>query len=110
MKLIKKTIRLIGYLKIKLNNLYFLIFINYLNDMPVTKEDLEKYIKNSIPDSIVIIEDLRGDGDHYSATVISKSFEGKSKIEQHKMVYDSLKGKMGNELHALMIKTRKEEK
>ena len=74
--------------------------------MPLSKEDLEKYIKENIPDSIITIEDLRGDGDHYSATVISKSFEGKSKIEQHKMVYDSLKGKMGNELHALAIKTK----
>ena len=74
--------------------------------MPLSKEDLEKNIKNSIPDSTVIIEDLRGDGDHYSATVISKSFEGKTKIEQHKMVYDSLGGKMGNELHALMLKTK----
>ena len=73
--------------------------------MPLSKEDLEKHIKDSLPDSKISIEDLRGDGDHYSATVISKSFEGKSKIEQHKMVYDSLKGKMGNELHALMLKT-----
>ena len=76
--------------------------------MPLSKEDLEKYIKNSIPDSTVTIEDLRGDGDHYSATVISKSFEGKTKIEQHKIVYDSLEGKMGNELHALMLKTKTE--
>ena len=76
--------------------------------MPLSKEDLEKYIKENIPDSIITIEDLRGDGDHYSATVISKSFEGKSKIEQHKMVYDSLKGKMGNELHALAIKTKEQ--
>ena len=76
--------------------------------MPLSKEDLEKYIKNSIPDSNIIIEDLRGDGDHYSATVISKSFKGKTKIEQHKMVYDSLEGKMGNELHALMLKTKTE--
>ena len=68
----------------------------------------EKHIKDSIPDSIIIIEDLRGDGDHYSATVISKSFVGKTKIEQHKMVYDSLEGKMGNELHALMLKTKTE--
>ena len=74
--------------------------------MPISKEDLEKYIKNSIPDSTIIIEDLRGDGDHYSATVISKSFKGKTKIEQHKMVYNSLEGKMGNELHALMLKTK----
>tara|TARA_Y100000748_G_scaffold180405_1_gene151127 strand:+ start:280 stop:510 length:231 start_codon:yes stop_codon:yes gene_type:complete len=76
--------------------------------MPLSKEDLEKYIKNSIPDSTIIIEDLRGDGDHYSATVISKSFMGKTKIEQHKMVYNSLEGKMGNELHALMLKTKTE--
>ena len=76
--------------------------------MPISKEDLEKYIKNSIPDSTIIIEDLRGDGDHYSATVISKSFKGKTKIEQHKMVYNSLEGKMGNELHALMLKTKTE--
>ena len=76
--------------------------------MPLSKKALENHIKQSIPDSTVIIEDLRGDGDHYSATVISKSFAGKSKIEQHKMVYDSLNGKMGNELHALMLKTRTE--
>ena len=76
--------------------------------MPLSKEDLEKHITEGLPDSSVTIEDLRGDGDHYSATVISKSFEGKSKIEQHKMVYDSLKGKMGKELHALMLKTRSE--
>ena len=76
--------------------------------MPLSKEDLEKYIKNSIPDSIITIEDLRADGDHYSATVISKSFEGKTKVQQHKMVYDSLEGKMGNELHALMLKTKTE--
>ena len=76
--------------------------------MPLSKEELEKFIKNSIPDSTIIIEDLRGDGDHYSATVISKSFEGKTKIEQHKMVYNSLEGRMGNELHALMLKTKTE--
>ena len=55
---------------------------------------------------MINIEDLRGDGNHYSATIISKSFLGKSKIEQHKMVYDSLKGKMGKELHSLMLKTK----
>ena len=76
--------------------------------MPMEKEIIEKLIKTSIPDADILIEDLRGDGDHYSATVISKSFYGKSKIEQHKMVYESLKGKMGNELHALMLKTKSE--
>ena len=73
--------------------------------MAMTKEDIEKHIIDSIPDAKVIIEDLRGDGDHYSATIISKAFIDKNKIEQHQMVYDSLKGKMGNELHALSITT-----
>ena len=74
--------------------------------MSMTKEEIVTYIKDSIFNASVSIEDLRGDGDHYSVTIISKSFLGKSKIEQHKMVYDSLKGKMGGELHALMIKTK----
>ena len=74
----------------------------------MTQKQIEMLIKDSIPESKVIIEDLRGDGDHYSATVISKTFIGKKKIQQHKMVYDSLKGKMGNELHALMLKTKTE--
>ena len=76
--------------------------------MVMKKELIEKLIKNSIPDANIIIEDLRGDGDHYSAIITSKAFEGKSKIEQHKMVYESLEGKMGKELHALMLKTKKE--
>ena len=76
--------------------------------MVMTKEEIQSLIKESIPDAIITIEDLRGDGDHYSATIISKAFLNISKIEQHKMVYNSLKGKMGNELHALMIKTRSE--
>ena len=76
--------------------------------MPMLKEQIETLIKESIPDSKVVIEDLRGDGDHFSATVISKTFIGKNKIEQHKMVYESLKGKMGKELHALMLKTKTE--
>ena len=76
--------------------------------MPMTQKQIEMLIKDSIPESKVIIEDLRGDGDHYSATVISKTFIGKNKIQQHKMVYDSLKGRMGKELHALMLKTKTE--
>ena len=76
--------------------------------MPMTQKEIETLIKDSIPGSKVIIEDLRGDGDHYSATVISKKFIGKNIIQQHKMVYDSLKGKMGKELHALMLKTKTE--
>ena len=76
--------------------------------MPMSQKQIEMLIKESIPESKVIIEDLRGDGDHYSATVISKTFIGKNKIQQHKMVYDSLKGRMGKELHALMLKTKTE--
>ena len=76
--------------------------------MPMSQEEIRNLIKKSIPDSKIIIEDLIGDGDHYSATVISKLFVGKNIIEQHKMVYESLKGKMGNELHALKLKTKTE--
>ena len=76
--------------------------------MAMTKENIEELIKQSITDAKVNIEDLRGDGDHYSATVISKSFDGKSKLDQHKMVYDSLQGKMGIELHALVLITKAE--
>ena len=74
--------------------------------MAMSKEEIMTLIKDSLPDASINIENLRDDGDHYSATVISKSFIGKSKIEQHKIVYASLKGKMGNELHALEIKTK----
>ena len=73
------------------------------------KDEIKSLIKESIPDAMVTIEDLRGDGDHYSATVISKSFKGKNKIQQHQMVYASLKGKMGTDLHALMLKTKSEQ-
>ena len=73
--------------------------------MPMSAQQIKNFIEEALPDSKVEIEDLKGDGDHYSATVISKSFLGKSRVEQHKMVYDSLKGKMGSELHALKLKT-----
>ena len=69
-------------------------------------KEIEKYIKEALPDALIEIQDLAGDGNHYSATVISSQFMGKTKIQQHKMVYDSLKGKMGNELHALALKTK----
>ena len=74
--------------------------------MAMNLKEIEKLIKESIPDALVEIQDLAGDGNHYSATVSSSVFIGKSKIEQHKIVYASLKGKMGNELHALAIKTK----
>ena len=74
--------------------------------MAMNLKEIEKLIKESIPDALVEIQDLAGDGNHYSATVTSSQFSGKSKIEQHKIVYAALKGKMGNELHALAIKTK----
>tara|TARA_B100000686_G_scaffold345344_1_gene429770 strand:- start:472 stop:717 length:246 start_codon:yes stop_codon:yes gene_type:complete len=74
--------------------------------MAMDLKEIENLIKEAIPDAIVKIQDLAGDGNHYSATIISSQFSGKNKIEQHKMVYNSLKGKMGNELHALAIKTK----
>jgi len=74
--------------------------------MSIDLKEIENLIKNAFPDAVVEIQDLAGDGNHYSATIISSQFSGKSKIEQHKMVYNSLKGKMGNELHALAIKTK----
>ena len=76
--------------------------------MPMEQIEIEQLIKASLPDAQVEIIDLAGDNNHFSAHVISSAFEGKSRIQQHKMVYDSLKGKMGNELHALMLKTRTE--
>ena len=74
--------------------------------MAMDLKEIQKLIKESLPDAVVEIQDLAGDGNHYSATVISSKFKGKTKIEQHKMVYNSLKGRMGNELHALAIKTK----
>ena len=76
--------------------------------MAMDVKEIENYIKDAMPDAIVEIQDLAGDGDHYSAIVTSSLFAGKSKIEQHKMVYNSLKGRMGNELHALAIKTKEQ--
>ena len=69
-------------------------------------KEIERLIKEAFPDATVDIQDLAGDGNHYSATISSAKFNGKSKIEQHKIVYAALKGKMGNELHALEIKTK----
>ena len=73
--------------------------------MSLKLEEIKTLIKESIPDAQITIEDLAGDNNHYSATIKSKSFSGKSKIEQHKLVYKALKGKMGNELHALALNT-----
>ncbi len=74
--------------------------------MPLPIDTIKKLIKESIPDASIEIKDLMGDNNHYSATIKSSLFNNISKIEQHKLVYKSLKGKMGNELHAFSITTK----
>ena len=76
--------------------------------MAMDLKDIESLIKEALNDATVEIQDLAGDGNHYSAVVTSSQFSGKSKIDQHKMVYNSLKGRMGNELHALSTKTKEQ--
>ena len=73
--------------------------------MAMDAGEIEQLIKQGIPDAQVAIEDLRGDGDHYAATVVSASFIGKTRVQQHKMVYQALKGRMGEQLHALALQT-----
>ena len=73
--------------------------------MSLKLEEIKSLIKEAIPDAEITIQDIAGDENHYSATIKSKVFSGKSKIEQHKLVYKALKGKMGNELHALSLMT-----
>ena len=76
--------------------------------MPLTKNEISTMIMSAFPDATLELKDTAGDNNHYSAKIISKTFNGKSKVEQHKMVYDALKGGMGSELHALMLKTKSE--
>ena len=73
--------------------------------MAMNANDIERLIKASIPDAAVTIRDLAGDGDHYAATVIAESFRGKSRVQQHQIVYNALKGHMGGALHALALQT-----
>lgn len=73
--------------------------------MPMDARDIERLIKERIPDASVTIRDLAGDGDHYSATVVSPAFKGKSRVQQHQMVYEALRGQMGGALHALALQT-----
>ncbi|MGB2097438.1 MAG: BolA/IbaG family iron-sulfur metabolism protein [Candidatus Puniceispirillales bacterium] len=73
--------------------------------MAMRADEIEKLILKALPGSEVKIEDLAGDGDHYSCHIKSKAFAGKSRVLQHKIVYDALGGRMGNELHALAIQT-----
>lgn len=73
--------------------------------MPMSQGDIERFIKEALPDAEVIINDLRGDGDHYAAFVKSAAFAGKTRVQQHQMVYAALQGRMGDELHALALQT-----
>lgn len=73
--------------------------------MAMAAADIEKFIKEALPDAQVEIKDLAGDGDHYAATVVSEAFRGKSRVQQHQMVYAALKGNMGGVLHALALTT-----
>jgi len=73
--------------------------------MPMDPGEIERLIKDSMPDAVVSIQDLAGDGDHYAAHVVSSAFEGKSRVQQHQMVYQALQGRMGGELHALALQT-----
>ena len=73
--------------------------------MPMDAHDIETMIKTAIPDAKVTIRDLAGDGDHYAAEVVAESFRGKSRVQQHQMVYEALKGNMGGVLHALALQT-----
>ena len=73
--------------------------------MPISKNEISSMIMSAFPDATVELQDTAGDKNHYTAKIVSKIFNGKSKIEQHKMVYKALKGKMGNDLHALALTT-----
>jgi stress-induced morphogen len=74
--------------------------------MPMQAAEIERLIRDALPDAQVTIDDLRGDGDHYAATVVSEAFRGKTRVQQHQMVYAALKGRMGGELHAMALQTR----
>jgi stress-induced morphogen len=73
--------------------------------MPMDPGEIERLIKDSLPDAVISIQDLAGDGDHYAAHIVSSAFEGKSRVQQHQMVYQALQGRMGGELHALALQT-----
>ena len=76
--------------------------------MAMSSTEIEQMIREALPDAKVEIQDLAGDGDHYSATVVSSAFKGKSRVQQHQMVYGALKGRMGGVLHALKLTTAAE--
>ena len=76
--------------------------------MAMAAADIERMIREALPDARVDVRDLAGDGEHYAATVVSAAFKGKSRVQQHQLVYGALKGRMGGELHALALQTSAE--
>lgn len=76
--------------------------------MAMAKHEIEAMIREALPDAKVEIDDLAGDGEHYAARVVSRNFRGKSRVQQHQMVYSALKGRMGEALHALALQTSAE--
>ena len=76
--------------------------------MAMEAAEIERLIKAALPDATIEIRDLAGDGDHYAASVVSPSFKGKTRVQQHKIVYDALQGQMGGVLHALALQTAAE--
>jgi stress-induced morphogen len=73
--------------------------------MPMAAEEIETLIRTALPDAVVEIRDLKGDGDHYAARVVSASFAGMNRVRQHQLIYKALGGRMGGELHALQLET-----
>lgn len=73
--------------------------------MAMEAAEIERLVKEAMPDAEVVIQDLAGDGDHYSARIVSSAFKGKTRVQQHQMVYAALQGRMGGELHALALQT-----
>jgi stress-induced morphogen len=73
--------------------------------MPMSATEIENLIREKLPDAQITIKDLAGDGDHYAAQVVSEAFRGKTRVQQHQMIYDALRGNMGGALHALALQT-----
>jgi len=73
--------------------------------MPMDANEIERLIKQKLPDAQVTIRDLAGDGDHYAAEIVSEAFRGKNRVQQHQMIYEALEGNMGGALHALALQT-----
>lgn len=73
--------------------------------MPMDASEIERLIKDKLPDADITIRDLAGDGDHYAATIVSEAFRGKTRVQQHQLVYEALQGNMGGALHALALQT-----